>query len=214
MDEPKKSGRRRWPDGYAPERTRRQLVDSALRLFEENGFDRTPLQQIVADAALTKGAFYHHFQSKEDLLWHIQVEYLEAQIEAATEIVESDDEPIDQIRALITLSLEGVSKHRPHVAIFQQERRNLTGDRLADVTGKRDEIDKLFRDTVQAAIDAGQLRADASPQLVTFGILGMCAWAFQWFNPKGAMGIQEVADHFASMILDGLAVERANFPSD
>ncbi|WP_110207649.1 TetR/AcrR family transcriptional regulator [Nocardioides daejeonensis] len=213
MPEEKKSGRRRWPDGYDPGRTRGQLVDSALRLFEEQGFDRTSLQQIVSDAELTKGAFYHHFQSKEDLLWQIQDEYLASQWEAAVAISEGDEEPIQKIRSLILLSLEGVAKHRPHVAIFQQERRNLTGERLADVTAKRDRVDMLFRQTVQEAIDAGQLRADASPRLVTFGILGMCAWAFQWFRPGGSMKIQDVADQFSTMILDGLAVDRASFPA-
>ncbi|CAM3265289.1 TetR/AcrR family transcriptional regulator [Nocardioides dubius] len=206
----KKSSRRRWPEGYDPAGTRRQLVDSALRLFEERGFDRTSLQQIVEDAELTKGAFYHHFQSKEDLLWQIQDEYLESQLKDARKIVESDAAPVEQIRALIFLSLEGVAKHRPHVAIFQQERRNLTGERLEDVTRKRDEVDALFNETITRAVDAGDLRDDISPRLITFGILGMCAWAFQWFNPRGTMKIKDVADQFSAMILDGLIVDSRN----
>jgi hypothetical protein len=100
-----------------------------------------------------------------------------------------------------------VAQHRPHVAIFQQERRHLTGERLEEVTRRRDEVEALFRGAVQAGIDSGRLRGDVSSRIITFGILGMCAWAFQWFNPRGSLSIDDVATQFTSMVLDGLVVE-------
>lgn len=207
MVDEKTVGRRRWPDGYDPQRTRRQLVDSALHLFFRHGFDRTSLQQIVEEAGLTKGAFYHHFQSKEDLLWQIQDEYLETQRDGALAIIDKGGPAVEQVRSLIELSLVGVAEHRPHVAIFQQEQRHLTGERLAEITRKRDEVEALFRGAVQSGIDEGAFRADVSARIVTFGILGMCAWAFHWFNPRGRLGIGDVAEQFCAMILDGLVVE-------
>lgn len=198
------SGRKRWPDGYDPQRTRRQLVDSALALFEQDGFDRTSLQQIVSRANLTKGAFYHHFESKEDLLWQIQNEYLDTQIDAARAIAADSSGPVQQLRALIGLSLSGVVEYRAHVAIFYQERRNLTGERLAAVTAKRDELESVFLDVVQAGIDDGTFRKDVVGRIATFGIIAMCAGAFQWFNPRGHMKIDDVAEQFCELVLDGL----------
>lgn len=200
------SGRRRWPDGYDPPRTRRELVDSALHLFEQDGFDRTTLQAIVSRANLTKGAFYHHFESKEDLLWQIQNEYLDTQIEGARAITETTDGAVDQLRALIKLSLEGISSYRAHVAIFYQERRHLTGDRLAAVAEKRNELEAMFNGIVQRGIDEGIFRADVNGRVITFGILGMCAWAVQWFNAGGTLTIDQVADQFCVLVLDGLVV--------
>lgn len=198
------SARRKWPDGYDPPRTRRELVDSALHLFEKEGFDRTTLQQIVSRANLTKGAFYHHFESKEDLLSQIQNEYLDTQIEAANAIVASQTDTVEQLRELIRLSLSGVATYRAHVAIFYQERRHLTGDRLAAVSARRNELEAVFRGAVQRGIDAGTFRADMSGRVISFGILGMCAWAVQWFNPDGSLSIDEVAEQFCLLILDGL----------
>jgi AcrR family transcriptional regulator len=197
----------RWSDGYDPQRTRREIVDSALHLFEQEGFDRTTLKQIVVGANLTKGAFYHHFESKEDLLWQIQNEYLDTQIESAREIIERDSDPVEQLRALIGLSLAGVATYRAHVAIFYQERRHLTGDRLRSVTEKRDILETIFREAVHRGIDAGAFRREMSDRIITFGILGMCASAFQWFNPEGNFGIDEVADQFCELILVGLLTE-------
>lgn len=47
--------------------TRAALVAAARRLFADQGFAATSLDEIVADANVTKGALYHHFQGKEDL---------------------------------------------------------------------------------------------------------------------------------------------------
>ncbi|SEG86367.1 DNA-binding transcriptional regulator, AcrR family [Thermomonospora echinospora] len=197
----------RWSDGYDPQRTRREIIDSALHLFEREGFDRTTLKQIVVGANLTKGAFYHHFRSKEDLLWHIQNEYLDTQIEAAREIVERGLDPVEQLRALIRLSLAGISTYRAHVAIFYQDRRHLTGDRLRSVTEKRDTLEAIFHETVQRGIDGGAFRREMNDRIITFGIFGLCASAFQWFNPDGSLGIDEVADQFCELVLVGLLTE-------
>jgi AcrR family transcriptional regulator len=48
--------------------TRDRILDAALDLFSEHGFDGTTLQQIADRVGLTKAALYHHFRSKDDLL--------------------------------------------------------------------------------------------------------------------------------------------------
>ncbi|SIT86721.1 TetR/AcrR family transcriptional regulator [Microbacterium sp. RU33B] len=197
-------GGRRKPDGYDPQRTRRALVDSALARFERDGFDRTTLQDIVDDAGLTKGAFYYHFDGKEEVLWQIQNEYLDTQIAQATAIVTGSDAPVEQLRALIGLSLLGAADYRSHVAIFHQERRHLTGDRLDSIIRKRDELEQHFRDAVRRGIEQGVFRSALNERIVTFAIIGMCASAFQWYRPGGRLSIDEVAGQFCDLVLDGL----------
>lgn len=51
-------------DGTA---TRTAIMDAAERLILERGFGGTPIDDILAVAGLTKGAFFHHFETKQDL---------------------------------------------------------------------------------------------------------------------------------------------------
>jgi TetR/AcrR family transcriptional repressor of nem operon len=51
----------------APENVRQQLIDSAVELFRRHGFVATTVDQICTAAGVTKGAFFHHFPSKEAL---------------------------------------------------------------------------------------------------------------------------------------------------
>lgn len=48
-------------------RTRARIVDSARHLFKTRGYERVGIDAIMADAGLTRGGFYAHFSSKEDL---------------------------------------------------------------------------------------------------------------------------------------------------
>ena len=52
-----------------PEETVSLILDTAFRLFMEKGYERTSIQDIIDHlVGLSKGAIYHHFKSKEDIL--------------------------------------------------------------------------------------------------------------------------------------------------
>src|ERR1700751_4599818 len=50
------------------EQTRRQILETAQRLFAEHGYDATSLQMIADELGLTKAAVYYHFHAKSDIL--------------------------------------------------------------------------------------------------------------------------------------------------
>lgn len=55
---------------YPPEhkeQTRARIVECARRMFNRHGFEAVSIDQIMASAGLTRGGFYHHFASKEEL---------------------------------------------------------------------------------------------------------------------------------------------------
>lgn len=52
---------------------------------------------------------------------------------------------------------------------------------------------------------AGVIRADLVPRVVSLGVIGMCAWAYQWYSPHGHLSAREVADAFTAMVWEGIA---------
>lgn len=78
--------------GEYTEATRRALLDAAARLFAERGFARTSLDDVAADARVTKGAIYHHFSSKTGLFEVLfdEVEEQENDRARAAFVAESD----------------------------------------------------------------------------------------------------------------------------
>src|SRR5882762_918576 len=55
-----------YPPGHHKE-VEKKIVQSARKLFNRYGFDQVSINQIMADAHLTRGAFYNYFDSKSDL---------------------------------------------------------------------------------------------------------------------------------------------------
>lgn len=51
-----------------PEETVKLILDVSTKMFCEKGYDNTSLQDIINETKLSKGAIYHHFDSKEDIL--------------------------------------------------------------------------------------------------------------------------------------------------
>lgn len=57
------------PRNKYPEETVQIILDAALKLFAEKGYEETTILDIVSEmGGLTRGAFYHHFKSKEEVL--------------------------------------------------------------------------------------------------------------------------------------------------
>ncbi|WP_433519984.1 TetR/AcrR family transcriptional regulator [Nonomuraea sp. CA-143628] len=81
------------------EQTRRILVREGRMLFASRGYGTVGLSQIVAAAGVTKGALYHHFESKADLFRTVleQVQGEVAETVAAT--AEVQDDPWEQLVA-------------------------------------------------------------------------------------------------------------------
>jgi AcrR family transcriptional regulator len=73
--------------------TRQRLVTSAAAVFVEKGFAAASLEEIVARAGYTRGAFHWHFSSKEELLVEVMRQRMEARQALTDEVVAGADGP-------------------------------------------------------------------------------------------------------------------------
>jgi AcrR family transcriptional regulator len=61
------------------QQTRARLVEAALRIFAEQGYDHATVEEIVLAAGYSKGAYYFHFDSKEDIFLELVSTWIEHQ---------------------------------------------------------------------------------------------------------------------------------------
>jgi AcrR family transcriptional regulator len=197
-----KSRRPRDPDG-----TREALIKSALALFERLGYDATSVQQIVDDAGRTKGAFYHHFDSKEGLLRDLHDEFIDYQLEKAYAVLERNLPPDQTLRELVAdVLMEPLSIYKSEVTVFLHERRFLSDKAFAKIKVKRDEFDNIVVDVIERGMDTGVFKRVGPPRHVAFGVIGMCAWSYTWLETKGELSPREIGQTYGDILVQGLAV--------
>ncbi len=125
-------------DGSA---TRDRLLDAAERLVEQNGFAATRVDQIIEASASSKGAFFHHFDSKQALARALVSRYVDADLRllaeglaTAAEIEDELERPVAFLRFYEKWAVELVSAESACLYIAVLTERNLLDDTtLAEV---------------------------------------------------------------------------------
>lgn len=84
---------------------RDELLDTALALFLENGYERTSVEHITQTVGVAKGTFYHYFATKQDLLEQLVQRFTdELFIEAEKAMDAAGGSALGRLRALFTAS--------------------------------------------------------------------------------------------------------------
>jgi TetR/AcrR family transcriptional regulator, transcriptional repressor for nem operon len=129
--------------------TRQRIVEVAGRRFKRDGIDGAGVATLMSDAGLTNGAFYAHFESKEDLVANVLADQLRAQRQSF------DAQPSDRagLEAFIRSYL--APEHRDQCA------EGCPSAALLDEIGRRpDATRQVFTDELMAVIDDIALRLD------------------------------------------------------
>lgn len=84
--------------------TKKRILSESLKLFRNNGYDKTSIQQILDNTGIGKGTFYHHFSSKEEILDSIIDDHLMIFINLVRSIAQ--DPSLSAINKINTLMLK------------------------------------------------------------------------------------------------------------
>ena len=87
---------------------RGRLLSAAAHLFRDKGFDRTTVRDIAASVGIQSGSIFHHFKTKEDILYAVMEEVIHFNTERLRQAVASHATGKEQLRALIRAELQSI----------------------------------------------------------------------------------------------------------
>lgn len=181
-----------------------RLVDVARQLFAAKGFEGTSVQDVVSVAGVTKGAMYHYFDSKDELLAEIYARVLRHQMERLESYVHSDD-PVD-VRvhgAAADVVVSTIENLESTTLFFRSLHQLREQDRVA-VTAERRRYHDLFRGLIQEGQRSGVFRADVDADLVVDYFFGSVHHLPMWWKAERRLDPHDVGRTFAGLLLDGL----------
>jgi AcrR family transcriptional regulator len=178
------------------------LLDVAVRVFNERGYDGTSMGDLAAALGITKSGIYHHVASKEALLGLALDRALTALFSVLDEPASTTGRARDRLEHVVRRSVEVLDAELPCVTLLLRVRGN-TPTELAALERRR-EFDRRVSEMVAAAVGEGDLRDDLDPALVTRLLFGTVNPLVEWYRPDGGIGVDEVADTLVAMTLDGV----------
>ncbi|GAA2878827.1 TetR/AcrR family transcriptional regulator [Streptosporangium fragile] len=189
------------------EPVRQRLLSEATRLFAERGFESTSVQEVVSAAGVTKGAMYHYFDSKDDLLHEIYGRVLRMQMERLNRFADGPGTVSERLHSaaadVVTTTVDNLDDSK----IFFRSMHLLAPDTRKSVRAERRRYHERFRDLVAEGQRDGTFRTDVPADIVVDFFFGSVHHLGTWYNSEGALSGAELGTHFADLLLASLRPE-------
>lgn len=180
------------------------ILRTAVRLFNERGYDATSMEDLSRALGITKSAIYHHVPSKEELLRLATGRALDGLFGVAAEAEALPGRAIDRLEHLIRGSLAVLAAQLPFVTLLLRVHGNTRTEREA--LARRREFDQLTASLVKQAVAEGDLRADIDPGLTARLLFGLVNSVSEWYRPRPGDDGADVADSLCKLVFGGIGV--------
>jgi AcrR family transcriptional regulator len=184
------------------------LLDVAVRVFLERGYDGSSLDQVARAAGITKASIYYHARGKEELLLRGAGRAFDALYAVLQEPEASSGPALDRLKHVVRRTIEITMTMTPEVALLLRVRGNTRAEKR--ILERRREFDHLIAELVEGAQKEKSIRDDLDPRLATRLLFGMLNSISEWFRKEGAMGAPELADAVFKLAFAGLERRSVN----
>jgi AcrR family transcriptional regulator len=185
--------------------SRHEILHAAAKLFRERGYNAASMNDLAAVLQLSKGALYHHFQSKDEILFHIMDHAMEITEEQVKKPVLALTDPEERLRTCIRLHIEVVLRARDReITVMLHENQPLPADLRKRINARKKDYVHFVEGLCADAQRARGSRATENPKVAAFALLGMINWIYQWYHHGGPITEKELVDQFTQIIFSGV----------
>ena len=160
------------------DKRRDAILEAAAHLYARRGFQGASVADLAKACSTSKSLIYHYFPSKDDILYAVMAEHLDALTEAAEAACASGSAD-EKLRMLTVAFMRLYAGAQNHHKVLLNELDNLPPERRADVVAKQRRIIAAAESVIAEIAPGGGARVN------TILFFGMINWTHTWFDPGG-----------------------------
>lgn len=183
--------------------TREDILEAAAQVFRLKGFHGASMNDIADAVNLQKASLYHHVTSKQEILLEILDRALQLLLEQITPITHQDLPADKKLRLMIRAYLQILIENIDLATVLLFEHRALERRQHARHVPNRNKFEALWREVLAEGVETNLFRCDDVP-LTARALLGLLNWTITWYRDDGEKTIEQIADDYSSMLLNGL----------
>jgi TetR/AcrR family transcriptional regulator len=193
---------------------KKQIIDIAMKLFSEQGFDGTSTRQIADAAAINEAIIFRHFKTKEDLYWAVLADRIErrGRNRRVRELIESHGDTRDILAAIAETMLDRTADDTAvtRLLFYSALRNRELSDRFFQTYAH--EKFELLSDFFIHRIAEGEFRA-VDPLVAARSFLGMIIYHYLVHELLGGerhrtLDSRELAHEITDIFLGGISAHR------
>jgi len=179
------------------DKRREAILAAAAQLYAKKGFPGASVAALAKACHASKSLIYHYFPSKDDILYAVMVDHLDALTEAA-EAACAQGSVDARLRALTVAFMRLYASAQNHHKVLLNELDSLPPKRRAEVVAKQRRIIAAAESVIAEISTPGSARVN------TMLFFGMINWTHTWFDPHGPFMPEALALRVVEIMLRGV----------
>jgi AcrR family transcriptional regulator len=204
------------------ERRKTEILDSAERLFIENGYDGTSVDDIAKTTELSKGTIFLYFGSKDALFMSVVLRGIRKLNGMIVDAVAKQKTELGKLRSIGEAVLRYSTEYPDNLSLMKQFRSGRfeigahPTDDAKEIMRLSAENDRLVVDTIRSGIEKGEIRSDVDPvelalllRFVTGGIMNMESAGWDQLEQRG-LGREKLVEDLWLLVKRSISKEGSN----
>lgn len=187
------------PDTRTPRQD--EIVRVATQLFARDGYRAVGMRSIAEEVGVRTSSLYHHFPSKENLLFAISLDVTRDFIRGYADLLSGDAPAEQRLAAFVRGHVTYFAAHRLEQAVSRRELRELSAEHIAEVRSYQrayqHRVERFFAD----AVASGEFRVP-DPSVAALAVLDMVNGIGGWYREGDRLSIDRIADLYVTMALE------------
>ena len=185
-----------------------QIRKVGCHLLFHFGYSGMTMREIASTLDIKAASLYHHFPSKQVILFELMQGTISELLRGLQEISESGQEPEQQLDAAVRWHVLFHTHKKEEAFISHSELRSLEEKNLRVILKLRREYERLFDSILKRGRRKGVFQVK-NTSVVRNCILTMCTATAGWFSPEGPLPAEAVADEIGAFVRSALLTDAA-----
>jgi AcrR family transcriptional regulator len=184
--------------------SRDRLIKAGIDLFYKKGYPNTTIRDIGEKASISTSVIYHYFKDKEEVLFEIIKIAGDDLFKLLHDIIEEEKDPVRCLEKMIKAHMvDWCLKRKKESKIIVMDDAWLTRERRKTNIESQRKLYSLYKDRLFELQEKG-LIVDTDLTVLCFSIFGIIAQSIRWFNEKGPLTKEEVAQNVIRILFTGI----------
>jgi AcrR family transcriptional regulator len=182
------------------------IVDAAARVFERRGYADATLDNIAAEAGISKPTIYQYVRGKQHLLEIIVEQVIYPLRFGLQEVAQGEDVTAQQkLEAYIRLQVRSATRYKVFYQVLLADQHQLSEVGLRNYLSWARQIDRATSSLLKEGIDAGIVRSDIDIPTMVNLLNSMLTSISRWYRPDGRLTPDQIVDEVTKLLEGVLA---------